>query len=130
MWIRAATNLMPEQFNLDGRLEPKAWSFHNDSKYYNSFTKPIRYEGALQREFSRALRELRLLQEDRRASQAKPPDPPETPETKKNRTQFPDAADPSARENKAALPDPPQNPAPGGPKTRIAAQNRSKFAFD
>src|SRR5580658_6500825 len=128
---QAATNPMPERFNLDGRLDPKALSFHNDSKYYNSFTKLIRYEGALQREFSRAMRDLRLLQEDRRKAETQPqppvlnpqpreqssPQPPEARNT--NRTQFPGAADPSGRQNDATPLDPPQNPdpnpSPGGP---------------
>jgi hypothetical protein len=51
---QAAANPMPERFNMDGRPAPQAWSFHNDSVYYNSFTK-----------LTRALRDLRLLQEDR-----------------------------------------------------------------
>jgi hypothetical protein len=64
---QAETNPMPEQFNKAGRSNPLAWAFHGDSAYYNSFSKLMRYEGFLQREFSRALRDLSMLQADRRA---------------------------------------------------------------
>ena len=64
---QAETNPMPEQFNKAGRSNPLAWAFHGDSAYYNSFSKLMRYEGCLQREFSRALRDLSMLQADRRA---------------------------------------------------------------
>ena len=64
---QAETNPMPEQFNKAGRSNPMAWAFHGDSAYYNSFSKLMRYEGSLQREFSRALRDLSMLQADRRA---------------------------------------------------------------
>ena len=64
---QAETNPMPDQFNKAGRSNPLAWAFHGDSAYYNSFSKLMRYEGFLQREFSRALRDLSMLQADRRA---------------------------------------------------------------
>jgi len=79
----------------------------------------MRYEGFLQREFSRALRDLSMLQADRRArlaeadAQATPPAPaepespaavPKTEET--NRTQFPGPTPAPA----GFQPDPPQNP--------------------
>jgi len=116
---QAETNPMPEQFNKAGRSNPLAWAFHGDSAYYNSFSKLMRYEGFLQREFSRALRDLSMLQADRRArlaeadAQATPPAPaepespaavPKTEET--NRTQFPGPTPAPA----GFQPDPPQNP--------------------
>lgn len=71
------TNPMPPQFTEDSRINPLAWAFQCDSARFNSFTKLIRYEGALQREFSRALRELFLVQDERRARQAETnPQPP------------------------------------------------------
>ena len=123
---------MPEKYNKEGRTNPLAWSFHQDSKYYNSFSKLIRYEGFLQREFSRALRELRMMQEDRRARQAEaaaaeaeaaarhaepapsePEAPPAAPRTEKtNRTQFPEG---TAASNAGVTPGQRQNPSPNLP---------------
>jgi len=124
--FQAEANPMPAQYNKEGRTNPLAWAFHNDSKYYNSFSKLIRYEGALQREFSRALRELLMLQDERRARQAEAAaaaaaaPAPKTEKT--NRSQFPGA---TSAQNDGAQPDLPQNPdpnpsngAPGGPPNR------------
>ena len=116
---QAETNPMPEQFNKAGRSNPLAWAFHGDSAYYNSFSKLMRYEGSLQREFSRALRDLSMLQADRRARQAEadaaaetesrqPYSPAANPKTEKaKRTQFPAPPqipnpDPSPAESEAA----------------------------
>ncbi|MGA2580797.1 MAG: hypothetical protein ABSH24_32905, partial [Bryobacteraceae bacterium] len=121
---QAETNPMPEQFNKAGRSNPLAWAFHGDSAYYNSFSKLMRYEGSLQREFSRALRDLSMLQADRRArlaeSQAEaeaeaaeteprqPDSPAENPKNEKtNRTQFPEA---SGAANGPFAPDSAENP--------------------
>jgi hypothetical protein len=105
---QAETNPMPEQFNKAG-----------DSAYYNSFSKLTRYEGFLQREFSRALRDLSMLQNERRARLAEadaaaetesrqPDSPAANPKTEKaKRTQFPAPPqipnpDPSPAESEAA----------------------------
>jgi hypothetical protein len=121
---QAETNPMPDQFNKAGRSNPLAWAFHGDSAYYNSFSKLMRYEGSLQREFSRALRDLSMLQADRRArlaeSQAEaeaeaaeteprqPDSPAENPKNEKtNRTQFPEA---SGAANGPFAPDSAENP--------------------
>jgi hypothetical protein len=129
---QAETNPMPEQFNKAGRSNPLAWSFHADSVAYNSFNKLMRYEGCLQREFSRALRELYIVQDERRArfaeaeaaasaaqtapseaeesGPAQPETPPANPKTEKtNRTQFPPPAD---APNGGIAPDSSKNPAP------------------
>ena len=118
---QAETNPMPDQFNKAGRSNPLAWAFHGDSAYYNSFSKLMRYEGFLQREFSRALRDLSMLQADRRArlaeaepaSQTEPcqPDSPaENPKIEKaKRSQFPTSSD---TPNGAIPPAPPHNPTP------------------
>ncbi|MGA2577025.1 MAG: hypothetical protein ABSH24_13475 [Bryobacteraceae bacterium] len=128
---QAETNPMPEQFNKAGRSNSLAWAFHGDSAYYNSFSKLMRYEGFLQREFSRALRALSMLQADRRARLAEPepaasphaehagaaetepgqPDSPAPNPKAENakRTQFPE---PDALPNVGIAPDPPQNPDP------------------
>src|ERR1019366_7825380 len=52
-------------------------AFHSDAKYFNSFSKLIPYEGFLQREFSRVLRELYMMQDERRArlAEAEPRSP-------------------------------------------------------
>jgi hypothetical protein len=55
---QAEDSPMTERHNRQGRTNPLAFYFHQDSKNYNSFSKLIRYEGFLQREFSRALRDL------------------------------------------------------------------------
>ena len=65
--FQAESNPLPKQYNKEGRTDPKAWAFYSDAKYYNAFSKLIRYEGFLQREFSRALRDLYATQEERRA---------------------------------------------------------------
>jgi len=128
---QAETNPMPEQFNKAGRSNPLAWAFHGDSAYYNSFSKLMRYEGSLQREFSRALRDLSMLQADRRARQAEadaaaetqprqpdsPAPNPKSEETK--RTQFPPS---SAQPNVGIPPNPPQslNPDPSPAESEAA----------
>jgi hypothetical protein len=133
---QAETNPMPEQFNKAGRSNTLAWAFHGDSAYYNSFSKLMRYEGFLQREFSRALCDLSMLQADRRArlaeaeSEAKTeaetaaathaeadetePNQADSPATNPKadnakRSQFPD---PGALPNAGVAPHPPQNPNP------------------
>ena len=75
--FQAESNPMPEQYDKEGRTNPMAWAFHSDAKYFNSFSKLIRYEGFLQREFSRVLRELYMMQDERRArlAEAEPPRP-------------------------------------------------------
>ena len=65
--IHAAEDPMLERYKQEGRTNLLAWAFHSDAKYSNSFSKLIRYEGCLQREFSRALRELYMMQDERRA---------------------------------------------------------------
>ena len=122
---QAETDPMPEKYNKAGRTNPLAWSFHQDSKYYNSFSKLIRYEGFLQREFSRALRELRMMQDERRArlaeaaaaeaaaaeaASSEPQAPPPAPKTEKTkRTQFPE---PRIAPDGGWVRDAPQNPNP------------------
>jgi len=68
--FQAESNPLPQEYNKEGRTDPKAWAFYSDAKYYNAFSKLIRYEGFLQRESSRALRELFMVQDERRARQA------------------------------------------------------------
>ena len=118
---QAETNPMPEEFNKAGRSNPLAWAFHADSAGYNSFNKLMRYEGFLQREFARALRELYLVQDERRArfaeaqaaaseaeaavGEAETP-PPNPKSEKTNRTQFPESTD-----------------APNGGVTPVASEN-------
>jgi len=131
--FQAESNPLPEQYNKEGRTNPLAWYFHSDAKYFNSFSKLIRYEGFLQREFSRVLRDLYLMQNERRARQAEaeaaqaeaaaeaasnqPEAPPAAPKTEK-RTQSPA---PTGVPNASAQPDQPQKPGPnpssggGGP---------------
>jgi hypothetical protein len=134
---QAETNPMPEEFNKAGRSNPLAWSFHGDSAYYNSFNKLMRYEGFLQREFARALRELYLVQDERRArfaeaqaaaseaeaavGEAETP-PPNPKSEKTNRTQFPESTD---AQNGGVTPVASENPYPdpfpagrGDPQTR------------
>ena len=121
---QAETNPIPADRNKDDHINPLAWAFHADSAGYNSFNKLMRYEGCLQREFSRALRELYMLQDERRARFAEAeaaageaetaPDQPETPPAnpkteKTNRTQFPE---PAAAPNGGVPPDSSQNPGP------------------
>jgi hypothetical protein len=60
------TSPIPEEYNKEDRTNPLAWAFHADSTRYNSFSKLMRYESFLQREFSRALRELFILRDDHR----------------------------------------------------------------
>jgi len=132
---QAQCNPMPDRFE-ESATDPLAWAFNYDAANSNSFTKLIRYEGFLQREFSRALRDLRMIQDERRArlaeaaaaeaeaaeaaeaaaaaterEAAEAPSPPEAPPPaqkteKTNRTQFPDA--PGAA-NGDVSPDQPQN---------------------
>jgi hypothetical protein len=112
---QAETDPMPEKYNKEGRTNPLAWAFHQDSKYYNSFSKLIRYEGFLQREFSRALRELQMLQDERRArlaeaeaASSEPEAPPSYPKAEKTkRTQFPE---PRSAPDGGWVRDAPQNP--------------------
>jgi len=128
--FQAESNPLPEQYNKEGRTDPKAWAFYSDAKYYNAFSKLIRYEGFLQRESSRALRELFMVQDERRArlaeaaaaereaaaaeaeaakaASSQAPAPPDAQKTEKTkRTQFPDA---TGVPNAGAQPDQPQNP--------------------
>lgn len=105
-------NPIPEDRNPDGRMNPLAWAVEADSAAHNTFTKLIRYEGALQREFSRALRELNMLQSERRARQAAAgaaEAPPAATRKTPRRTQSPGA--PSSP-NGRLTPDQTQNPAP------------------
>jgi hypothetical protein len=132
--LQALSNPMPEQYK-EGGTNQMAWSFQQDSKHANSFSKLIRYEGFLQREFSRALRELHMLQDERRARRAEaasaegeaaepassqPETPPPTPKTEKtNRSQFPELRnDPYGGWVRDAPQDAPQapreSPFPGG----------------
>ena len=135
--FQAESNPLPEQYNKEGRTNPMAWAFHSDAKYYNSFSKLIRYEGFLQREFSRVLRDLSMLQNERRArlaeaetaeaeTQPQPPAPdprpreqsspqaaPKTEKTK--RTQFPELRDtPDGGWERDAPQNPGPGPSPGG----------------
>ena len=50
---QAETNPIPEDHNKDGRINPLDWAFQADSASQKSFSKLIRYEGFLQREFPR-----------------------------------------------------------------------------
>src|ERR1039457_1505353 len=97
-----------------------AWAFNYDAAQHNSFSKLIRYEGFLQREFSRALLALYMMQDDGRARLAdapasdaeaapsEPEAPPAAPKTeKKKRTQFPDG---TGAPDGGAQPDQPLNP--------------------
>ena len=94
--LQARSNPMPGRHNKGGSTNPLAWAFHNDAKHANSFTKLIRYEGFLQREFSRALRDLYKIQDERRARQAEAaalapeaspaPDPQPAPTNRKDQT--------------------------------------------
>jgi hypothetical protein len=139
--FQAESNPLPEQYNKEGHTNPLAWAFHSDSKYYNSFSKLIRYEGFLQREFSRALRELYMTQEERRARLAEAaaaeaeaasaegeaaetqPQPP-VPDPRPHEQSSPQAAPKTEKTNRTQFPGPrdtpdggwvrdaPQNPAP------------------
>ena len=124
---------MPEPFSADSRTNPVAWAFQCDAARNNALTKLIRYEGFLQREFSRALRELYMMQDERRArlhekeaekeaeeeaekeaeaAVAEADTPPANPKTEKtNRSQF---SKRTGAPNGAAAPDPPPNAPPGG----------------
>jgi hypothetical protein len=120
---QAESSPMPEQFNKEGSTNPMAWAFNYDAAQHNSFSKLIRYEGFLQREFSRALRDLYMMQDERRARQAdaacaqveaaeaapsEPEAPPTAPKTEKTkRTQFPEGA---GATDGGAHPDRPLNP--------------------
>jgi len=122
---QAETNPIPADRNKDGHINPLAWAFHTDSVGYNSFNKLMRYEGCLQREFSRALRELYIVQDERRArfaeaeaaaseaeetGPAQPETPPPNPNTEKtNRSQFPESTGALKGD---AVPVPSQNPSP------------------
>jgi hypothetical protein len=128
------TNPMPQQFSEDERTNPLAWAFQCDSAGHNSFTKLMRYEGFLQREFSRSLRDLFKMQDERRArlneaaeAETKPqppaPDPqpreqssPGAPKTKTtNRSQFPEPRDtPDGGWERDAPLNPDENPTSGG----------------
>ena len=61
------TNPMPQHFSEDERTNPLAWAFQCDAAHHNAFSKLIRYEGFLQRDFSRSLRDLYKMQDERRA---------------------------------------------------------------
>ncbi len=120
---------MPEPFSADSRTNPVAWAFQCDAARNNALTKLIRYEGFLQREFSRALRELYMMQDERRArlhekeaeeeaekeaeaAVAEADTPPANPKTEKtNRSQF---SKRTGAPNGTAAPDPPPNAPPGG----------------
>jgi len=128
---QAQCNPMPDRFEESG-TDPLAWAFNYDAANSNSFTKLIRYEGFLQREFSRALRDLRMIQDERRArlaeaaaaeaeaaaaeaASSQPEAPAPAPKTEKtNRTQFPGA---TGAPDGGAQPDQPlntnRNPSPG-----------------
>jgi hypothetical protein len=66
---QSEANIMPDKFQRGG-TNPMAWAFDFDAANSNTFSKLIRYEGFLQHEFSRALRDLDLLQDRRRAQLA------------------------------------------------------------
>jgi len=122
--FQAESDPMPKEFNKTGRTNPLAWAFYSDAKYYNAFSKLIRYESALQREYSRALRDLDIIQNNRRARQAEaaeddpnqPETPPVPPESEKtNRTQFPEPRNtPDGGWVRDAPQDPDGNPSSGG----------------
>ena len=133
--IQAAEDPMLERYKQEGRTNLLAWAFHSDAKYSNSFSKLIRYEGFLQREFSRALRELYMMQDERRARLAEaaarnaetepsePETPPATPKTEKTkRTQFPGS---SGVPNGGGTPHQPQNPL----QTRLRLTPHTPTAF-
>src|ERR1022692_2050191 len=133
--IQAAEDPMLERYKQEGRTNLLAWAFHSDAKYSNSFSKLIRYEGFLQREFSRALRELYMMQDERRARLAEaaarnaetepsePETPPATPKTEKTkRTQFPGS---SGVPNGGCTPNQPQNPL----QTRLRLTPHTPTAF-
>jgi len=118
---------MPEPFSADSRTNPVAWAFQCDAARNNALTKLIRYEGFLQREFSRALRELYMMQDERRARQSEaeaesaPSEPeagrPEAPTAriakKTSRTQFPGrTAAPQGRPQPVQPRNPSRNPFP------------------
>ena len=149
---QAETNPMPEQFNKAGRSNPLAWSFHADSVAYNSFNKLMRYEGCLQREFSRALRELYIVQDERRArfaeaqarpklrparlKKADPPSPKPLPRTQKlkkriepNSHRRPTPQTEVSRRIRPKIPPrpPPQRPL-RGPKRQCDPKIPSEFA--
>ena len=116
--FQAESNPLPEKYNQQGLTDPMAWAFYSDAKYYNAFSKLARYEGFFQREFSRALRELYAMQDERRARQAEaaqaassqPETPPLTPKSEKtNRTQFPE---PRNTPDGGWVRDAPQDPTP------------------
>jgi hypothetical protein len=65
--FQARDNPMPQQHDKAGRANPLARYFYSDAKHVNCFSTLARYEGHLQRESSRALRELYLVQDKRRA---------------------------------------------------------------
>jgi hypothetical protein len=104
------TNPMPQHFSEDERTNPLAWAFQCDSAGHNSFSKLIRYEGFLQREFSRSLRDLYKMQDERRAREAEAAKaPPANPKKNTKQTQSPD---PTNAPNGPVAPDPPQNSSP------------------
>jgi hypothetical protein len=127
---QAETNPMPDQFNKAGRSNSLAWAFHGDSAYYNSFSQLMRCEGCLQREFSRALRDLSMLQADRRARLAEaepaaqtepgqPDSPAQNPKSEETeRTQFPRS---NGVPNGDIAPDPPPS-CGAGPWPAAASQ--------
>jgi hypothetical protein len=105
------TNPMPQHFSEDERTNPLAWAFQCDSAGHNSFSKLIRYEGFLQREFSRSLRDLYKMQDERRAREAEAAKaPPANP--KKENTKQTQSPDPTNAPNGPVAPDPPQNSSP------------------
>jgi hypothetical protein len=107
---------MPQHFSEDGRTNPLAWAFQCDSAHHNSFTKLMRYEGSLHREFSRALRELYLVQDERRAREAETKPQPPAPDPQ---PREPSSPEPRSTPDGGWIRDAPQNPAPkpspGGP---------------
>jgi hypothetical protein len=100
------TNPMPQQFSEDERTNPLAWAFQCDSAHNNSFTKLIRYESFLQREFSRSLRELYLMQDERRARQAEAA----AAETADREQSAPEANPKSENTNRSQFPEPRNTP--------------------
>jgi hypothetical protein len=100
------TNPMPQQFSEDERTNPLAWAFQCDSAHNNSFTKLIRYESFLQREFSRSLRELYLMQDERRARQAEAA----AAETAAREQSAPEANPKSENANRSQFPEPRNTP--------------------
>jgi hypothetical protein len=112
---QAKVNPMPDHFSQDGCTNPLAWAFQFDCARQNSFSKLIRYEGFLQREFSRALRDLSELQKERRVR---------TAEAEAARSQAAEAAANPAENAAGATPRDPQAPA-SNPKTEKT--NRTQF---